>query len=80
MNSTQIYIVLFIAVLIGIATLFLFLGKDQEKVRLSPIAILAFVFVLAGILLAKNRVVGYSLMGVGGVLLAIDFFRKDKDE
>ena len=65
MNSSQVYIIVSITVLAIVAVLVFFVGKNsQEKNRLTPIASLAYGFVLAGILFGDDRLIGYSLLGV----------------
>lgn len=52
--------------------------KNPKRKRLSPLAAVAFVFVLAGIMFGENRWVGYSLMGIGIALSVLDMFRQGK--
>ncbi len=40
--------------------------------RITPLAGLAFAFVVAGIIFGDNRLIGYGLMGVGVVLAVVD--------
>jgi len=46
--------------------------------RLSPLAGLAFGFVLAGIFFDSNRFLGYGLIGVGVILAIIDMLKEMK--
>jgi hypothetical protein len=75
MNASNIYIAISIIALAIIALPIFILGKSQEKKRLTPIASLAFGFIVAGIVFGGNRLIGYSLMGIGVVLSLIDMFR-----
>jgi hypothetical protein len=78
MNTSQIYIGAGIIILAVIA-LFVFLERRHRGEKgLSPLAGLAFAFVLAGILFGNDRLVGYSLMGIGVVLAVVDMFNKSK--
>lgn len=43
---------------------------------MTPLASSAFTFVFAGILFGENRLIGYSLMGVGIILALIDMVNK----
>jgi hypothetical protein len=72
MNTSQIYIAVSIAVLAVVALLVFFVSKNRKENRLTPLAGLAFGFVLAGILLGNDRLIGYSLLGVGVLLAVID--------
>lgn len=75
---SQIFIAVSIAVLAIVALLVFFIAKSQKEKRLTPLASLAFGFVLAGILLGEDRFIGYSLLGVGVILSVIDMFRLAK--
>lgn len=74
MDVSRIYIIIFMAVLAAI--FILFTPSDQIASTLTPLAGLAFGFVLAGILFGENRAVGYSFIGIGIVLLIIDLYSK----
>jgi hypothetical protein len=78
MNTSQTYIAFSIAVLAAIALLVIFKGKSRKENRLTPLAGLAFGFVLAGILFADDRLIAYSLFGIGVVLAVFDIFKKLK--
>jgi hypothetical protein len=75
MNISQIYIAVAIVALMTIALLVFVVGKNRKQTRLTPLASLAFGFILAGILFGNNRLIGYSLIGVGVVLAVVDIFR-----
>jgi hypothetical protein len=76
MNTSHIYIAISILALIIVALIFFISGKSQKMKRLSPVASLAFGFILAGIVFGDNRLIGYSLMGIGLILSLMDMFRK----
>ena len=78
MNTSQIYIVIAVVVLAVIALLVFLAGKSGKDKRFTPLAGLAFAFILAGIIFSDDRLIGYSLIGVGVVLSIIDIFRKLK--
>jgi hypothetical protein len=80
MNTSQIYITISIIVLAAIALLVIFLGKSKKENRLTPLAGLAFGFILAGIIFGDNRLIGYSLLGIGVILSVIDIFIKLKSK
>ena len=75
MNLSSFFIVISIAVLAVVALLALFTGKSKEKNKLTPLAGLAFGFVLAGILFGDDRLMGYGLLGIGMALAVVDMFR-----
>ncbi len=64
MNASQIYIAIAIVVLAIITALVFFANKRKEK-RLTPLAGLAFAFVLAEILFGQECWLGYGLLVVG---------------
>jgi len=78
MNISQIFIVVSIVVLAIIALLVFFVRKNEGQNRLSPLASLAFGFTLAGIIFGDDRLIGYSLMGVGVLLAVADIFNRSK--
>ena len=80
MNTSSIFIAVSIAVLAVVALLVFFMGKSQKENRLTPIAGLAFGFITAGILFGDDRLVGYSLLGIGVILAIIDMFRRSKQK
>ena len=75
MGTSQIYIALSITALAMLAVLVLVIRKGPKK-KLTPMAGLAFGFVLAGILFSDDRLIGYGLMGIGVLLSVIDIFRQ----
>jgi uncharacterized membrane protein len=78
MNMSQIFIAVSIVVLACIALLVFFVGKGRKENRLTPLASLAFGFSLAGILFGDDRLIGYSLLGIGVILGVIDMLRRSK--
>jgi len=75
---TQIYIIIAIAALAIIAGLLIFTKRISSKSKLSPLAGLAFIFIIAGIVFNGNQLVGYGLMGAGIILAIADIFNKYK--
>ena len=80
MNTSQIYIVVSIVVLAIIAILVFVVLRNRKEKRLTPLAGLAFGFVLAGILFGEDRLIGYSLLGVGVILAVFDIFNRSKSK
>jgi len=78
MNTSQIYTAVSIITLAVIAFLVFFVSKNKKEKRLTPLASLAFSFVVAGILFGENRVIGYGLIGVGVLLAVMDMFNKSR--
>lgn len=80
MNTSQVYIAVTIAALVIVALLVFFVSKGRRENRLTPLAGLAFGFVLAGILFGDDRLIGYGLLGVGVVLAVVDMFNRSKSK
>lgn len=66
--------------LITLAILFLqvFILDTRKVNRLSRLASLAFAFMIAGIFLSRQQLVGYSLLAVGLTLAVADIIHKAK--
>jgi len=83
MEASQIYIAISIVLLATVALIASFKSRDYKSKRLTPLAGIAFGFVLAGIIFGENRSMGYSLIGVGIILSLIDLsikFRERRSE
>jgi lipopolysaccharide export LptBFGC system permease protein LptF len=80
MNPSQIYIAISVVVLAIIALILFFVNKNKKEKKLTPLAGLAFGFILAGIIFGHDRLIGYSLMGVGVLLAVIDMMKKLKSK
>ena len=76
---SQAYIAISIIVLAIIAILLFLVKRNSAERRLTPLASLAFGFILAGVLFgSNNRLLGYGLMGVGVLLAVVDIFNKSR--
>ncbi|MCX6773394.1 MAG: hypothetical protein NTY68_00125 [Candidatus Micrarchaeota archaeon] len=78
MDVSQIYIAVAVVALAIIALLVFFVKKDKKEKMLTPLAGLAFGFILAGIVFSDDRVIGYGLIGIGVVLSIIDILIRSK--
>lgn len=78
METSQIYIAISIILLAIVAIIASFRSRNYNTKRLTPLAGIAFGFVLAGIIFWDNRVVGYGLIGVGMILSVIDLVIKHR--
>ncbi len=78
MDASQIYILIACVVLLVVAVFFGFARKKKEK--MTPLTILAFLFVIAGICFGDSQWIGYGLMGIGVLLAVIDIIRKFKSK
>jgi MFS-type transporter involved in bile tolerance (Atg22 family) len=78
MNISQIYIVISIVVLLLVALLVYFTSRNKKSGTFSPLAGLAFGFILAGLFFGERRAIGYSLLGFGVVLAVVDIIRQSR--
>jgi hypothetical protein len=78
-TSPPIFIIIAIVVLGLVAIIVSFIPQKNKKKKLSPLAGLAFVFILAGIFFSDKRLIGYGLFGIGIVLSVIDIILKFKE-
>jgi len=74
----HIYIAISITVLDAIALLLFRKGRIRAENRLSPLAAIAFGFILLAITFTDNRFTGYGLMGIGVFLAIADIIKKLK--
>ena len=54
-----------------------FFGR-RGRAPLSPLASIAFVFMISGIVFGDNRWFGYGLIGIGMVIAVVDIIRKQR--
>ena len=80
MNTSQIFIAVSIVVLAIVALFVFFMARSRRENRLTPLAGLAFGFILAGILFGDDRLIGYGLLGIGVILAVIDMFKRSKSK
>ncbi len=76
MNASQIYIVLSVVIIVVIALLVFFVTRSKQEKMFTPLAVLAFGFILTGMLFGSNKVFNYSMMGIGVILAVVDMIRK----
>ena len=76
METSKIYIAISVLALVIIGILLFFKQKRIKDKVITPLTGLAYSFVLAGIIFGDERVIGYSLIGIGVVLSIIDILRK----
>ena len=78
MNASQITIAVSILILAVVALLLYRKGWRKEQKGLTPIAGLAFGFILTGIVFGEERFISYGLMGVGVVLAIVDIIKQTR--
>ena len=70
------YILIAVLALLIIFIMVFFVKKNKKQKPLTTLAGLAFGFILAGIIFGDNRLVGYSLIGIGVLFAIIDMVKK----
>lgn len=78
MNASQLYIALSIVMLAITAVLLYRQGWRKKDKGLTPLAGLAFAFVLAGIIFHDGKLLPYSLLGIGVALAVVDMIKQTR--
>jgi len=78
MTTSTAFILISIVVIVIVAVLVFFVSKNRAENHLTPIASLAFGFILAGILFGEIRLLGYGFMAIGVVIAVVDIFNQGK--
>lgn len=79
MNAQMIFLfitLLALLIIVGLILFTRFRTKQEESLKLTPLAGLAFASILAGIFIGSERWFGYGLIGLGVVLSVIDIVIK----
>lgn len=76
MDAQQFYFIIIIVPLAIILGLLIFMKKAKPGANPSPLVGLSFAFVIGAIVFGENRLIGYSLIGIGVLLALIDIVRK----
>ncbi|MFH0837223.1 MAG: hypothetical protein V1870_03785 [Candidatus Aenigmatarchaeota archaeon] len=76
MNLSESYVIITIAILAIVAILVFFVNKGKKSKRFTPLAGLALVFVIAGIIFGSDMMLGYILLGIGIIIAVIDIVIK----
>ena len=72
------YLAIGIAVLVALLVMVFLLGRGGEQKKLTPMAGLAFAFVIAGIAFGEARLLGYMLFPIGMILAMADIAQKSR--
>jgi hypothetical protein len=78
MNMFIVWIGIIIGALLILAMLAYATVKSGRPGRVTPLAALAFVLVLAGILFGQDHMVGYGLIAAGVILALLDIVKKSR--
>ena len=79
MDTVLTYIFLSAAILaVVIDCIVFFVNLQRSESRLTRMVARALAFVLVGLIVGSNRLIGYGLVGVGGTLAIVDLFTRRK--
>lgn len=78
MNTTLVYMGIVVGALLILGMLAYASIKSGRPRRLTPLAALAFIFVLAGILFGQTQLAGYGLIALGVILALVDILQKSR--
>jgi len=78
MATSGVFFVGSIVILAAIAAIWFFIARKKKQEKLSPLAGLAFAFIIAGMVFGDDRLIGYSLFGIGIIIAIIDTVLKIK--
>jgi predicted branched-subunit amino acid permease len=79
MSASPAYIAVLLIALAIVALLVFIVRRNVRETKLTPVAGLAFGFVLAGIFFGEERLIGYGLLGAGILLAVIDIIKKSRE-
>lgn len=74
----NIYIIILLVTLALIAVISFFQTGKRTTGRISPLAGLAFAFVLSSLLFSEDRLTAYGLIGFGVLLALLDLFNRSR--
>ena len=78
MNTSTAYVLIAILVILIVYVLLFLVGRNRLENRLTPLAGLAFGFIVAGILFGENRYFGYAMLGIGILVAVIDLIARGR--
>ena len=80
MTTSLAFVAISITVLAVVAILVFFMRGKKAENRITPLASVAFAFVLAGILFGEDRLLGYGLMGIGVIFAVADILNRSRSK
>jgi lipopolysaccharide export LptBFGC system permease protein LptF len=78
MEIDQVNLPLVVAILSIIILILIMFSQNSESKKLTPLAGLAFGFIVAGAIFGKNKFLGFGLFGTGIILSIIDIIIKNR--
>jgi hypothetical protein len=80
MSSSLPYILIALVAIVIVAVLVFLSGKNRQENRLTPLAGLAFGFILAGVLFGENLFLGYAFLLLGILVAVIDIIMRGRQK
>jgi hypothetical protein len=80
MSASLPYILIALVAIVVVAVLVFLSGKNRQENRLTPLAGLAFGFVLAGVLFSESLFLGYAFLLLGIVVAVIDIIMRGRQK
>ena len=74
--DSQYYVLVAIVALAVVCLVTLLRTGTAHAARLTPLAAVAFGFVIAGVVFGEDRLLGYCLIGAGVALAIVDAIRR----
>jgi len=80
MSSSLPNILIALVTIVIVAVLVFLTGKNRQENRLTPLAGLAFGFIVAGLLFGENRFLGFAFMFLGIIIALIDIIVRGRQK
>ena len=80
MSSSLPYILIALISIVIVAVLVFLSGKNRETNRLTPLAGLAFGFIVAGLIFGGNSIMSYAFLLLGIVVAVIDIILRGRQK
>lgn len=78
-NTPPTHILASLIILAVTALFAFFVNKNKEGKKLTPLASIAFGVILAGLIFGGDKLISYSLIGIGAILVVADIIQKIKE-
>lgn len=80
MAISQVNFLVVASVLALIILVLVMLTQNSERKKLTPLAGIAFAFIIAGVIFGEKNLLGYGLFGTGIILSIIDIILKNRKD
>ena len=80
MSSSLPYILIALVATVIVAVLVFLSGKNRQENRLTPLAGLAFGFIVAGLIFGGNSIMSYAFLLLGIIVAVIDIIMRGRQK